>query len=205
MTWISILLDRNVCWNKTHIWTNHATTSKAHHHHIYLSLSTLLKPGIMCLKLELRSSLGWLLVRLMEPFSRRLRKPWGTERDVVNKHLFPLGLRELSITALALVGNRTGHINTDVYTALTKCTKGQTSKGIEWYKVSIDFHIRVRLIFTLDGESHNKVTHNMNTKHHHEHSQPGEEIRAYGRMSLTEMTMVPVVFTDCVNQRVCVL
>lgn len=29
----------------------------------------------MFLKLELRSSLGWLLVRFMEPFSRRLRKP----------------------------------------------------------------------------------------------------------------------------------
>lgn len=42
----------------------------------YLSLSTFLKPGRMCLKLELRSSFGWLLVLLMEPFSRRLRKPW---------------------------------------------------------------------------------------------------------------------------------
>lgn len=41
----------------------------------HLSLSMLLKPGRMCLKLELRSSLGWLLVRFMEPFSRRLRKP----------------------------------------------------------------------------------------------------------------------------------
>lgn len=45
----------------------------------YLSLSTLLKPGSMCLKLELRSSLGWLLVRFIEPFSRRLRKPWQRE------------------------------------------------------------------------------------------------------------------------------
>lgn len=42
----------------------------------HLSLSKLLNPGRMCLKLELRSSLGWLLVRLMDPFSLRLRKPW---------------------------------------------------------------------------------------------------------------------------------
>lgn len=47
----------------------------------HLSLSTLLKPGRMCLKLELRSSLGWLLVRLMEPFSRRLRNPWPEDED----------------------------------------------------------------------------------------------------------------------------
>lgn len=51
----------------------------------YLSLSTLLKPGRMCLKLELRSSLGWLLVRFIEPFSRRLRKPWRRETKTVNK------------------------------------------------------------------------------------------------------------------------
>lgn len=32
-------------------------------------------PGRMWRKLWLRSSLGWLLVRLMEPLRRRLRKP----------------------------------------------------------------------------------------------------------------------------------
>lgn len=56
----------------------------------YLSLSTLLKPGRMCLKLELRSSLGWLLVRFIEPFSRRLRKPWRRETETVNKTVSPL-------------------------------------------------------------------------------------------------------------------
>lgn len=41
----------------------------------------LLKPGKMFLKLLWRSSFGWLLVRLMEPFSLRLRKPWtGSQR-----------------------------------------------------------------------------------------------------------------------------
>lgn len=53
----------------------------------HLSLSMLLKPGRMCLKLELRSSLGWLLVRFMEPFRRRLRKPWGgVEGGGVKQH-----------------------------------------------------------------------------------------------------------------------
>lgn len=47
----------------------------------YLSFSVLLKPGKMFLKLLCRSSFGWLLVRLMEPFSLRLRKPWtGSQR-----------------------------------------------------------------------------------------------------------------------------
>lgn len=41
----------------------------------------LLKPGKMFLKLLWRSSFGWLLVRLMEPFSLRLRKPCtGSQR-----------------------------------------------------------------------------------------------------------------------------
>lgn len=47
----------------------------------YPSFSVLLKPGKMFLKLLWRSSFGWLLVRLMEPFSLRLRKPCtGSQR-----------------------------------------------------------------------------------------------------------------------------
>lgn len=37
--------------------------------------AALRNPGRMWRKLWLRSSLGWLLVRLMEPLRRRLRKP----------------------------------------------------------------------------------------------------------------------------------
>lgn len=42
---------------------------------VYLSLSTGLKPGRMCLKLLFLSSLGWLLVRFIEPFNLRLKNP----------------------------------------------------------------------------------------------------------------------------------
>lgn len=39
------------------------------------AVAALRNPGRMWRKLWLRSSLGWLLVRLMEPLRRRLRKP----------------------------------------------------------------------------------------------------------------------------------
>lgn len=83
----------------------------------YLSLSTLLKPGRMCLKLELRSSLGWLLVRFIEPFSRRLRKPWRRETETVNKTV-SLQVCEGSLqdaSHSAQLGSRTEHINTNNY------------------------------------------------------------------------------------------
>lgn len=78
--------------------SRHMNKSSTHKHtpaspqrtNTHLSLSTLLKPGRMCLKLELRSSLGWLLVRFIEPFSRRLRKPCQRDTETVNKAVSPL-------------------------------------------------------------------------------------------------------------------
>ena len=75
--------------NRTDICTNPSYLNShiiiIHTTNAYLSLSTLLKPGRMCLKLELRSSLGWLFVRFIDPFSLRLRKPCWTNTEMVGK------------------------------------------------------------------------------------------------------------------------
>lgn len=90
-------------WQHKHVNSDLNNRQTGHEEpNAYLSLSTLLNPGRMCLKLELRSSLGWLLVRFMEPFSRRLRKPWWRERERVNKNNVTAGLSGKSQTCQSL-------------------------------------------------------------------------------------------------------
>ena len=93
--WESVIIYTHKFKQITHImrntsqWVTHRHAHRHTHTHTsmgaYLSLSTLLKPGRMCLKLELRSSLGWLLVRLIEPFNLRLRNPWIERKTEIEK------------------------------------------------------------------------------------------------------------------------
>lgn len=76
--WMTVQTERpREVWKYANIHYPHRSQTAGGSSSSYLSFSMGRKAGRMFRKLLLRSSLGWLLVRLMEPFSLRLRNPCG--------------------------------------------------------------------------------------------------------------------------------
>lgn len=115
----------------------------------------------MCLKLELRSSLGWLLVRLIEPFSRRLRKPWRRDTEEVNKaDVTAREVSQMSIIKRNLAAGQNILIPTftiHVLNSVSWIVKG----GINEYRSSYQ-----AWGCCLEARTRSNAQHNLNTKRH---------------------------------------
>lgn len=119
----------------------------------------------MCLKLELRSSLGWLLVRFIEPFSRRLRKPWRRDTEEVNKaDVTAREVSQMSIIKRNLAAGQNILIPTftiHVLNSVSWIVKG----GINEYGSSYQAWGCCLEVRTRSNEQHNLNTKRHNTMH----------------------------------------